>query len=169
MITAAVLVIFPLCMAMAACNDLLTMTIPNRLSIILVVAFLCVSPLAGLDLMEIGMHLGAGLVVFACGFGLFALRIMGGGDAKILAASAIWFGWNPSLIAYFVYVAELGGALSIVVLMLRANSNLIAVARLPVPQTMLHAKKVPYGVAIGIAAFIAFPASPLFKLAVGVL
>ena len=40
-------------------------------------------------------------------------------------------------------------------------------SRLPVPDTMLHAKKVPYGIAIGAAAFAAFPSSPLVQSVVG--
>jgi prepilin peptidase CpaA len=167
MVTAAILVIFPLCMAMAACSDLLTMTIPNRLSVVLVVSFIAIAPLAGLDLHDIALHLGAGALVFACCFALFAFNIMGGGDAKILTASAVWFGFNDSLTMYIAYVSVLGGFLSILILTIRANYNLILVSRIPVPQTMLHTKKVPYGIAIGSAAFLAFPSSPLVLAAIG--
>jgi prepilin peptidase CpaA len=166
MIAAAILVVFPLCMAMAACSDLLTMTIPNRLSIVLVASFVAIAPLAGLSLHELLLHLGAGGAVFAVCFTLFAFNIMGGGDAKILAASAIWFGFNESLMAYLTYVSILGGVLSVLILMIRSNYDLILVSRIPVPQTMLHAKKVPYGIAIGAAAFAAFPASPLVQAAI---
>jgi prepilin peptidase CpaA len=169
MLTAAILVIFPLCMAMAAFSDLLTMTIPNRLSVILIASFIAIAPLSDLSMHEILMHLGAGAAVFAVCFGLFAFNIMGGGDAKILTASAVWFGFNDSLMLYLIYVSMLGGFLSILVITMRANYNLILVSRIPVPQTMLHAKKVPYGIAIGTAAFLAFPSSPLVQAAVGVL
>ncbi len=167
MVTAAILVVFPLCMAMAACSDLLTMTIPNRLSLVLLASFIAIAPLAGLSLHEILMHLGAGAAVFAVCFALFACNIMGGGDAKILTASAVWFGFNDSLVHYITYVSVLGGVLSILILTIRANYNLILVSRIPVPQTMLHAKKVPYGIAIGAAAFLAFPSSPLVEAAMG--
>jgi prepilin peptidase CpaA len=160
---AAILVIFPLCMAMAAFSDLLTMTIPNRLSIVLIASFLAIAPFAGLSLHDIGMHLAAGAAVFAFCFALFALNIMGGGDAKILTASAIWFGLNQSLVNYLVYVSILGGVLSLAVLLIRSNHDLLLVSRIRVPTTMLHAKKIPYGIAIGAAAFMAFPASPLVK------
>ena len=36
---------------------------------------------------------------------------MGGGDVKLLAASAVWFGINPSLFEYMVYVSLFGGLL----------------------------------------------------------
>lgn len=169
MVTAAILVVFPLCMAMAACSDLLTMTIPNRLSVVLIASFVAIAPFAGLTLHDIVIHLGAGAVVFASCFALFAFNIMGGGDAKILTASAVWFGFNDSLVLYIAYVSVLGGFLSLFILMIRANYDLILVSRIPVPATMLHTKKIPYGVAIGAAAFLAFPSSPLVLTAIGVL
>ena len=89
MIPAAIMVIFPLCMAMAACSDLLTMTIPNRLSVVLIASFVAIAPFTGLSMHDLVMHLGAGAAVFAACFVLFAFNIMGGGDAKILTASAI--------------------------------------------------------------------------------
>jgi prepilin peptidase CpaA len=169
MVTAAILVIFPLCMAMAACSDLLTMTIPNRLSIVLLASFVAIAPFAGLSFQEILIHLGAGAIVFAACFALFALNIMGGGDAKILTASAVWFGLNSSLTAYLVNVSIFGGLLSVVILLLRSNHNLIVISRLPVPVTMLHAKKVPYGIAIGAAALTAYPSSPIVQAVTGIL
>jgi prepilin peptidase CpaA len=167
MIEAAVLVIFPLCMAMAATSDLMTMTIPNRLSILLIAAFVLIAPLAGFSVTQIGLHLGAGALVFAVCFLLFALRIMGGGDAKILTASAVWFGFNQSLVEYLVYVSVFGGLLSLIVILMRANTNLILAYGIRIPETMMHAKKVPYGIAIGCAAFAAFPSSPLFQAVIG--
>lgn len=168
MIEAAVLVIFPMCMAMAAFSDLLTMTIPNRLSIVLIASFIAIAPFTGISLQDFALHLGGGALVFAVCFVLFAFNIMGGGDAKILTASAIWFGFNESLYLYIIYVSIFGGFLSLAILLMRSNMNLILVYGIPVPQTMLHAKKVPYGIAIGAAAFVSYPSSPLVQAALGV-
>jgi prepilin peptidase CpaA len=167
MVTAAILVIFPLCMAMAACSDLITMTIPNRVSVVLLVAFVAIAPFAGLTLSQIGLHLAAGAIVFGVCFALFAFNIMGGGDAKILTASAVWFGLSQSLVAYLSYISVFGGMLSILVLLIRAKHDLIVVSRIPMPATMLDAKKVPYGVAIGAAGLLAFPSSPLIEAVIG--
>lgn len=164
MTTAAILVIFPICLAMAAFSDLLTMTIPNRVSVILLASFLAVAPLAGLPLSAMGMHLVAAAAVFAFCFALFALNIMGGGDAKLLTASAVWFGFNQSLVDFLVYVSIFGGVVSLAVLVLRSQSNLIATSGIPMPKTLLHPKKVPYGIAIGAAGFLAYPASPLMQM-----
>jgi prepilin peptidase CpaA len=161
---AAILVIFPMCMAMAACSDFLMMMIPNRLSIVLLVSFAAIAPLSGLPLHDIAMHFAASAAVFAACFGLFAFGKMGGGDAKILTASAVWFGFNQSLVNYLAYVSILGGMLSLITLALRANQNAILVYGVPVPATMMHHNKVPYGIAIGAAAFLAFPSSPLMQI-----
>jgi prepilin peptidase CpaA len=153
-------------MAMAAFSDLLTMTIPNRVSVVLLASFFAIAPFAGLTLHDMALHLLAGAIVFGICFALFALHIMGGGDAKIMTASAVWFGFNPTLMQYVAYISVLGGLLSLVVVMIRANHDTILASRIPVPATMLHAKKVPYGVAIGAAALLAFPASPLAQAAI---
>lgn len=169
MITAAVLVIFPLCMAMAAFSDMLTMTIPNRLSLILLASFLALAPFLGLGVLDFVWHISAGAVVFAACFALFALGVMGGGDAKVLTASAVWFGLNESLVTYLIYVSLFGGLLSLLIVAMRSQHNLILTYGIPVPETMLHKKKVPYGIAIGAAAFIAYPSSPLMQSALGLL
>ncbi|TCU18337.1 A24 family peptidase [Rhizobium sullae] len=161
MATAAIFVVFPLCLAIAACSDLLTMTIPNRVSLILIAAFLIIAPLAGMPLPDIGMHLLAAMIVFLACFALFALNVMGGGDAKLLSAASIWFGFNQSLLLFVVAVGLLGGLLTFLILLLRTQSNTILAIGLPVPNSLLLEKKVPYGIAIAIGGFMAFPSSPI--------
>jgi prepilin peptidase CpaA len=137
MTLAIIVVVFPLCLAVAACSDFLTMLIPNRVSAILLGAFIVVAPLAGLGLTEVAMHLAAGLLVFSICFALFALNVMGGGDAKLLTASAVWFGMSFSLIEYLVYVSFFGGLLTFAILSLRANTNLILASGLAYPSSPL--------------------------------
>ncbi|MFS8144015.1 prepilin peptidase [Rhizobium sp. BR 249] len=165
MIAAAVFVILPLCLAMAAFSDLFTMTIPNRISLILIASFFVLAPLSGLGLQAIGMHLAAGAVVFTACFALFAFNVMGGGDAKLLSATAFWFGLNESLLFLMIDVAIIGGFITLLILLVRARSNTILAIGLPVPNSVLLAKKIPYGIAIAIGGFMAFPSSPLFLAA----
>ncbi|MBB5533475.1 A24 family peptidase [Rhizobium giardinii] len=165
MTDAAIFVIFPLCLAIAAFSDLFTMTIPNRVSAILLGAFIVVAPLAGLSLAITGMHLLAGVVVFAVCFTLFALGVMGGGDAKLLTASAVWFGFNSSLMTFVLYVSIVGGLLTLLILMMRKQENAILASGLPVPPLLFTAKKIPYGIAIGLGGFLAYPSSPLMQAA----
>jgi len=161
MTTAAIFVIFPLCLAIAAFTDLISMTIPNRVSLILAISFLIIAPLTGMAIPMIGMHLAAGLAVFCGCFALFALNVMGGGDAKLLSAAALWFGFNQSLILFLCCVGVIGGLLTFAILMIRSQSNSILAISLPVPSSLLLAKKVPYGIAIAIGGFMAFPYSPM--------
>ncbi|MGR6467171.1 A24 family peptidase [Rhizobium sp. PAMB 3182] len=164
MITAAIVVIFPLCLAIAAFSDLFTMTIPNRASAILLVTFLIVAMFLGLSWQQIGLHYVAGLCVFSVCFGLFAFNVMGGGDAKLLTAAAVWFGLTPSLMEFLIYVCYVGGAVTLLIVMLRSQANAIMGMGLSLPASILHAKKIPYGIAIGIGGFLAYPSSPLMLL-----
>ncbi|ASS54904.1 A24 family peptidase [Rhizobium leguminosarum] len=162
MIAAAVFVILPLCLAMAAFSDLFTMTIPNRVSLILIASFLILAPLTGLSLEMIGMHLAGAAIVFSACFALFTFNVMGGGDAKLLSATALWFGLNESLLFLMTDVAAIGGLITLLILLVRTQSNTILAIGLPVPNSVLLAKKIPYGIAIAIGGFMAFPSSPLF-------
>jgi len=162
MIAAAVFVIFPFCLAVAALSDLFTMTIPNRVSLVLALSFLLTAPLVGMQFEAIGLSLVAGLVVFMACFALFALNIMGGGDAKLLSAAALWFGLTNSLVLFVAAVGLFGGLLTFAILLLRTQSNTILAMGVPVPNSLILAKKIPYGIAIAAGGFIAFPSSPIF-------
>lgn len=79
----------------------------------------------------------AALLVFAFGAVLFALRLMGGGDVKLMAAVALIAG--PALSAPFVvYVTIAGGVVALATLL---HGHLKSVSADGAP-------KVPYGVAI---------------------
>ncbi len=162
MIAAAIFVILPLCLAFAAFSDLFTMTIPNRISLIVIASFAAIAPFSGLGWEEIGMHFAGAAIVFSACFALFAVNVMGGGDAKLLSATALWFGFNQSLVFLVAYVGMIGGLLTLLILLVRSQANTILAIGLPVPNSVLLAKKIPYGIAIAIGGFLAYPSSPLF-------
>ncbi len=157
------LFVFPLFMAYAAASDLLTMTIPNRISLVLIAAFLLLAPLAGLGWPAFWQHMAAGAVVLAAGIALFALRVFGGGDAKLLAVASLWLGLDQ-LVPFFGYVAMIGGALCVVII---AYRRLIPAAKLALPDwaLRLHNPKtgVPYGIAIAGAALVVYPKTPWYQ------
>ena len=64
---------------------MLSMTIANRVSVILVATFAIVAPLTGMAWSDFAWHLAAGGLVLVVTFALFALGGMGGGDAKLMA------------------------------------------------------------------------------------
>ncbi|MBN9576732.1 MAG: prepilin peptidase, partial [Alphaproteobacteria bacterium] len=81
-------------LVVAAAWDVASFTIPNTLQLGLVLAFIAFALLAPLPLSVVGMHVLAGLTALALGFTLFALGYVGGGDAKLLAAVALWLGFG---------------------------------------------------------------------------
>lgn len=167
MLEAIIFVIFPICLALAALTDFFEMTIPNRVPAILIAAFLLVAPFTGMGISAMGMHLAAGGIVFSAGFALFALNAMGGGDAKLLTAAAVWYGFDPSLYAFMIYVAYLGGGLTLLILVIRANTDTVSAFGLTLPDSIVTAKKIPYGIAIGAAGLLTYPQSPLVVWALG--
>ena len=64
------------------------------------------------------MHVGAGAAVLVVGFGCFAMGWVGGGDAKVAAAAALWFGFGH-LLNYLLYASLFGGALTLLLLQFR--------------------------------------------------
>lgn len=165
MIIASIFVVFPFCLALAALTDLFTMTIPNRVSIILLGTFLLVAPMAGIEWHIFVMSLTAGVLVFLACFVMFALNVMGGGDAKLLTACAVWYGFNSSLIAFLMAVAFMGGMLTLVILLLRSRSQEIMATGIPVPDSLLVARKIPYGIAIAIGGLLTYPEAPIVQAA----
>ena len=153
----AVALVFPALMALAASYDMLTMTIPNRISLVLAAAFLVAAGLSGMPLQMFGMHLLAGLVVLVVAFVCFAMGWIGGGDAKLAAAAALWLGW-AHVLDYAMLFSILGGALTLGLLFCR---------RFPLPALLcrtewiarLHDRDtgIPYGIALALAALIVFP------------
>jgi prepilin peptidase CpaA len=149
--------LFPAMMAFAASSDLLTMTISNRVSLILVGGFFVLALIGGMAAGEVLSHLGASCMVLVLAFGLFARGWVGGGDAKLAAATALWLGFDH-LLTYVIYASLLGGALSVALLQFRLAPLPDWLARNGWAQR-LHADDagVPYGVALAAAALAVYP------------
>jgi len=157
LVQATQLLLFPALMAFAASSDLLTMTISNRVSLLLAGGFGVMALVTGMSLAEIGWHLAAGAVVLAVAFGFFARGWIGGGDAKLAAATALWLGFGH-LMDYVVYASLFGGALTLLLLQWRNWPLPHLLARQPWAQR-LHDKNsgVPYGIALAAAALTVYP------------
>ncbi len=155
---------YPLCLIWAAKTDIFTMTISNRLTIGLAVAFLPVGLMVNLSLAQWGIHLGLGFAGLIAGMILFALRFMGGGDAKLIAAACLWLGPNGCL-AFVVYTALAGGALTLGLLAARKYGAVYA-GMLPsvLSRHLEPAGDIPYGVAIAAGGLLAISQSDLLPL-----
>lgn len=148
---------FPALMIVAASSDLMTMTISNKLTLALAAVFFLLAIATGMSLAVVGMHLGAAAVVLTFAFGFFAKGWMGGGDVKLAAATALWFGFGH-LLDYLLTVALFGGALTVLLILFR---------RLPLPGVLarqswvlrLHKEGggVPYGIALAAGAMLVYP------------
>lgn len=93
---------------------------------------------AGYTLVDIGWQLGLTLAAFAGFAVLFAMRAMGGGDVKLLAALALWI--KPAAyLKLLIIMALLGGLLT----MLFGAWHVMRRQR--------HKLAIPYGVAIASA------------------
>lgn len=158
-----VLLAFPLIMAYAAVMDFFTMTIPNRVSLALVAGFLATAILGGMVWQDILKHAGVGCAVLILAIAMFSQGWVGGGDAKLLAAAALWFGLNQ-VVDYFFMVAIFGGVLSITMLGFRHAIPPVVIAGRDWAER-LHDKKggIPYGVALAAAALWLYPSSDVFK------
>jgi prepilin peptidase CpaA len=153
----AVLTVLPGAVAFAAAMDLFTMKIPNRISVVLVLAFFPLAALAGLGAWEVLNHVGAGLLLLAIGILLFIPGWFGGGDAKLMAAIALWIGFD-NLPLYIFYVAMAGGIIAGAFSMARS---------VPLPSVFLGEAwairlhrtggGIPYGLALAAGALLVYP------------
>ena len=154
---AFLLLLFPALMAFAAASDLLTMTISNRLSLALAGGFVVLVFVTGMSLAAIGLHVAAALLVLMIAFVCFARGWIGGGDAKLAAATALWFGFEH-LMDYLTYASLFGGALTLLLIQFRMLPLPAPLARQPWIMR-LHEKGagVPYGIALAAAALAVYP------------
>lgn len=159
------LLLFPALMAFAASSDLFTMTISNRLSLALTGGFFLMALVTGMSLPEIGMHLAAAALVLVIAFIFFWRGWIGGGDAKLVAATALWFGFGH-LLDYLLYASLLGGALTVLLLQFRRMDLPLVLARQKWIERLHDAGAgVPYGIALAAAALIVYPHTPWMKAA----
>jgi len=153
LLTFFIVMVFAGTMLTAAAKDATSMTIPNWISLAVIAGFLIVTPFVWQGLEVFMTHLLVGLCFFSVGFVMFALGWLGGGDAKLMAATALWWQWDEAAI-YVVYTTMLGGALAI----------LLVFGRKYIPARVLTAdwayhlfkdeKKMPYGLALAGGALL---------------
>lgn len=152
-----VFIAFPALIIYAAVSDVLSLKISNWISLALIASFLVAALLTGLPWSTIGLHAATGFVVLLIGFMCFAFGWIGGGDAKVAASTALWFGLANTM-NFLLLSSVIGGLLTLALLIIR---------RWPLPAwalsrswiARLHDPKtgVPYGVALGAAALLVYP------------
>ena len=101
--------------------------------------------------------------VLVVSFIFFARGWIGGGDAKLAAATALWLGFDQ-LLNYLIFASLFGGLLTLAILRFRL---------MPLPALLANqewAKRlhrmdtgVPYGIALALAALMIYPDTPWMK------
>jgi prepilin peptidase CpaA len=133
------------------------MTISNRVSLALIAGFAAMAFMNGMSAGDLLAHVEAAALVLVVTFVFFARGWIGGGDAKLASATALWFGFDH-LLVYLLYASIFGGVLTFALIRFRL---------MPLPQTLaeqewvnrLHRLDggVPYGIALAAAALLVYP------------
>lgn len=155
------LVLVTSAVAMAAVQDVRRFQIPNIFPGLALVSFgvfyaalLMIPDISSLQRgvsNPISQHIASGIMMFILTFGLFAMRIFGAGDAKLMSALALWVGVLDGLPLFIFYMSLCGGVLGIATLLLKQYK----LVRSPKPGSWIASaqageNRVPYGVAIAI-------------------
>ena len=165
MLILATLLLFPALMCFAASSDLVTMTIPNRVSIALLAGFVVIAAWTGLGAEAILWHFACGLTVLVVTFTLFAFGWIGGGDAKLAAATGVWFGF-AHIAEYGVVASVLGGALTFFIVWLRGKILPPGIASVDWVARICEKKNgVPYGIALAAAGLMLYPQTAVWTAA----
>ena len=152
-----VLTVFLTCMVLTAMiTDITRFIIPNLLVVMILLTYpslLFIAPV--MPDWQISLLIALG--TFFIGFGMFALKLMGGGDVKLLAVLALYLG-KESFFDFLFWTAIFGGILSVVLVTVRPIvTYLVTKAGKPpnfVPRILIVGEPAPYGVAIGMSFLI---------------
>ncbi|MBN8543897.1 MAG: prepilin peptidase [Alphaproteobacteria bacterium] len=131
--------------------------IPNTLVVAIAMLYLPGFYFLGLNPIN---GLTTGGIVLVLGMGLFALKVMGGGDIKLLAALALWTGWSTVTVNFLIYMAVFGGLFAVAVVVLRKFAIFLPVN---LPRILRAGEPIPYGVAIALAFIMVLWDGQIFK------
>lgn len=139
----------------AAYCDVQSLTIPNRISLAMVLLFPALA-LTGTHEIDWLPSLGVAAAVLVAGFLLFVLRLVGGGDAKLIAAASLWAG--PDLVLPFLFVtAVAGGGMAMVLYMHHRIAGSTGWIHLAPASPDFAKQPMPYAVAIAVGGlYVAF-------------
>ncbi len=146
---------FPVCMTYAALRDMFSFTIPNWIPLVLICGyFIATIAQDNFWTYETLSNTSTSVSVLIVAAILFYLGLLGGGDAKLLAAASIWMGWT-ALVPFLLFISLSGGFLALVWLLAK---RLVGSKVLPSRAKRYFNSNhgVPYGIAIAIGSLIVF-------------
>lgn len=141
----------------AALSDWARYVIPNQIPIAVTGLFVVhagIVLLRGGAPMPLVWAVACGVAVFAGGAFLFAQKVLGGGDVKLMAACAMWAG--PNHIVEFIMVTTLYGALLSAAFLLPAFRQKAEMTDAGFAGSVTAAlrRRLPYGLAIATGAVV---------------
>jgi prepilin peptidase CpaA len=141
------LVLMPIILA-SAVSDLRSLRIPNLHVLVALGLFALLAPIA-VDWPELALRLQIAAITFAIGFALFALRLIGGGDVKMMAVVLLYVPSEDVIIFLRLFAIALGAA----------SVGALVIQRAPVFRRLgwssVHTPRhVPVGVAIAAAVVV---------------
>jgi prepilin peptidase CpaA len=158
----SILAFFPVLMALSASMDLLTFTIPNRLCAVLALGYLVFAVLLGVSAADILLNISCALAILVVAFVMFNFGWIGGGDAKLAAATAAWLGWT-AILNYGLAAALFGGILTLILLSARAAPLPAVFGRVEWLARLHNVNTgVPYGIALAAAGLLQYPNSSIW-------
>jgi prepilin peptidase CpaA len=153
--------LLPALLITAAASDVMSLRIPNWLTLLIAILFFPMALATHMPLDEFGSHLLAGVILFIVGFLFFQAGVFGGGDSKLMAAAGLWFG-TAKMLPFLFMTALAGGVLALVVAFWSAfmisweiegeNAPLASLGK----KLRLLGPNVPYGFAFALGGIIAF-------------
>ena len=162
MLVLIALLLFPALMSFAASSDLFTMTISNRISLALIAGFPLLAFASGLPGSTILWHLACGFTVLVVTFALFSFGWIGGGDAKLAAATGVWLGFGH-IVEYGLIASFLGGILTLGIVHLRGMDMPPRLVEFDWFARIYNKNNgVPYGIALAVAGLVLYPDSTIF-------
>ena len=132
----------------AAASDVASRRIPN-LAVLALIGLFGLWALAGLPV-SLGSAIAAAAIGFAVGFGLYLFKIMGAGDVKLFAATALFIGL-AYLPMFALATALAGGAMAVVSLATRPRRAAVMFA---LRGRGDFGRGIPYGVAISVGGLL---------------
>ncbi|GJH26688.1 MULTISPECIES: prepilin peptidase [Caballeronia] len=130
-----------------AITDVRTRRLPTSIVLTIGALFFVDALIAGMPLDDVISHLLLAVVVFLACAVLFAVRMLGGGDAKLASVIFLWVGFGLSL-ATLTLVSVIGTVVSLVSLATRNMNPSQRFVPLRALAMFSAARGVPYGVAL---------------------
>ena len=156
--------IFPALALFAALHDFRYYRIPNWLNLAIVGSFFPVALILGMPWEVFVWHLAGFGMVFGAMFAVYMVlpaSKFGGGDAKMIAAVAIWIDWEH-LLNYGIMIALAGGVLAVIMWtwrVLQIEYGVWMHGDATLRKVMSYQAKLPYGAAIAAGGIYAYTLS----------